>query len=145
MKIIRLAEHPFTRYFIFNSCKNRYFQAAQYSKDKDNNGKKEFPIQYDKEFEKNASELQKSFRDVHEMLRSILNRQTKQIQQLTIYFHSRHFYYAKKYEVIQQIIHISRKFSHVGENGKRDQSSTEFFPNQEETKILDGDQWRDCK
>lgn len=87
-------------------CQGRFFQAAVYDSTR---GKLDEVFEYSQFFETYASEMQKSFRNVHEMLRLVLKRgETKQIQSLTAYFHTEEFFSGDNAEVRAQIEIISK-------------------------------------
>ena len=70
-------------------CDGRFYQAAVY----DYSVFQDTVFEYSQYFEDHASELQKSFRNIHEMLRYVLKRsETKQIQALTAYLHTQAFF-----------------------------------------------------
>ncbi|NQZ17786.1 MAG: hypothetical protein HRT44_00790 [Bdellovibrionales bacterium] len=69
-------------------CRGRFFQAAVY----DYSVSEDEVFEYSRYFENSASEMQKSFRNIHELLRFVLKSgETRQIQVLTYYMHTHEF------------------------------------------------------
>ncbi len=93
-----------TQYLVQEHCRQRLFQAAVY----DYTDPEREVFYYSEFFENHASLMQKSFRNVHELLRYMLRNETPQVVKLTAYFHSKEFFFAPAAEVRKSIASISQ-------------------------------------
>ncbi len=91
-----------TQYLVHEHCRQRLFQAAVY----DYTDPEREVFYYSEFFESHASLMQKSFRNVHELLRYMLRNETPQVVKLTAYFHSKEFFFAPEEEVRKTIASI---------------------------------------
>ena len=84
-------------------CGSRLYQAAVVERS-------EFGLQvhFSQYFEDHASEMQKSYRNIHEMLRTTIPIETHQIQRLTNFFHKKFFFTGPDEIVLKTIAHISQ-------------------------------------
>ncbi len=94
-----------SRNVVEDHCQARFFQAAVY--DYSNPGQEIF--YYSQFFEDHASKMQKSFRNIHELLRYMMRDETPQVIALTAYFHSKNFFFSSADEVKQRISEISKQ------------------------------------
>ncbi|MEM7646674.1 MAG: hypothetical protein AAF203_07185 [Pseudomonadota bacterium] len=90
---------------ITENCEPEFYQAA-YFEDATQN-KTGQTLFFDPFFQEKASPRQKSFRDVHEALRIVVKSESEQIQKLTAYFHTEHFFLASKEDVTEKLKEIS--------------------------------------
>lgn len=88
------------------TCHDRFFQAAVY--DYSNKGEEVF--YYSQFFEDKAPIMQRSYRNVHELLRYLMRNESKQVIQLTNYFHTQEFFDADVKIVREKIKEISRTY-----------------------------------
>ncbi len=86
-------------------CQSRFFQAAIY----DYSQPEQEVFYYSEFFEEHASRMQKSFRNVHEMLRFTMRNETPQVIALTAYFHSIQFFRSSDTQVKRRIAEISEQ------------------------------------
>ncbi len=96
------------RHLVDQYCDGRFYQAAVY----DYTQYLHEVFEYSRFFENNASKMQLSFHNVHEMLRFILeSREAGQIQKLTAYFHTEEFFNDTPEEVKLKIRRISEEMA----------------------------------
>lgn len=91
------------RSVVENQCSNQVLQAAIH----DYTDPETSVFYYSEFFERHASKMQRSFRNVHEMLRYVLRIESRQIVKLTTFMHTQKFFDADDEVVLNSLTELS--------------------------------------